>query len=157
MKELTRNGNSLTEMMHFYTLHELMKMRIMERGISRVIPEQSVLIEKDGTREGRFDFLVELADGKRLGIEVLTRPSKGKMKEKLPYAGRVDEFVFVLPEGAMNFYRKKNRGPHRAQKPKFFPADFQNQKLQAWLFDLGKRRFSEKNRFGSVFNVWNRR
>lgn len=141
-------------MMHFYTMHELRKDSLLGKRIAHIAPEQGVLIDKKGQRAGKFDFLVRLEGNGLAGFEVLTRPTKGKLKAKLPYAQSVDEFIFVLPEGALDFYRKRAGKPFKVHaRPKSFPAEFSDQKLRAWLFDVKARKFSEKGRFSEVFNT----
>lgn len=73
--------------MHLQVFYELNRMRVQrDPEIVSISPEKTVLVEKNGVeREGKFDFLVQTGQ-KTIGIEVLTRPSQGKLKEKLVYA-----------------------------------------------------------------------
>lgn len=145
--------------MHFYTLHELKRMHLCgKQALCRVVPEQEVLLNASRRRRqkkpqaGRFDFLVECKNGKYLGIEVLTRPSKGKMLEKLRYAEQVDEFVFVLPSNAMLLYQKpRTKVFHKKHRGNALPKEFADKKLIAWMFDLNEKKFVEKDRMGRVF------
>ncbi len=141
--------------MHFYTLHELKKMHVLAQlQLKKIEPEKTVLIEKKGLRQGSFDFLVETVDGMQIGIEVLTRPSKGKMKQKLAYAKNVDQFIFVIPEHVLDAYKKHEKtGHHISGREKFFPKEFSDKKLFAWVFDLEKHKFTHKQGFSRVFNV----
>ncbi|MCX6799344.1 MAG: hypothetical protein NTW59_04605 [Candidatus Diapherotrites archaeon] len=149
------NGNSFTKLMHLIVFHELQKMRANRQPeILSILPEKTVLLEKNGSeREGRFDFLVRAAD-KTIGVEVLTRPSQGKMKAKLPYANEVDEFVFAIPSDAMDFYRKKNLNGFKRMAPKrFLSREFADEKLKVWLLDCAEGRVAEKGGFGEIFEV----
>lgn len=141
--------------MHLVVLHELHRMRVQRQPqILSIAPEKTVLLEKRGTeREGRFDFLVQTKN-RSIGVEVLTRPTQGKMKEKLPYANEVDEFIFVLPSDALSFYRKKKMNGFRRVAPKkFLSHEFASPKLRAWLLDCGKGAIVEKGPFYRVFEV----
>ena len=144
--------------MHFYTLHELKKMHLgLELPLFKITPEQEVLLEKHGLREGRFDFLVESSEGKLIGFEVLTRPSKGKLKEKLAYSKEVDTFVFVLPNNSLGLYRKLGKKTfHRIAREKSMPKEFNSPSLYVWLFNPKDKRFVEKALFSKVFNVESR-
>lgn len=149
------SGNKMAWLMYLYTQTELHKMHVKnEKPVSRIVPEQSVLIEKRSRkREGRYDFFVETEKGKTLGIEVLTRPTQGKMKEKLAYAKNVDEFVFVVPHNSLNFYRKPKAEPiKRTVRLKSLGREFSSPKLSAWLFDPRKG-IVEKGSFSKLFNV----
>jgi len=125
--------------------------------LKKICPEQTVLIHSktnsDLCNEGRFDFLVETKKNKAIGIEVLTRPTKGKMKNKLRYAKEADYFVFVLPYNSMEFYRKQKKVFHKKAKLKFFGKEFSGKNLFVWLLDLQKGEFTEKKEFSKVFNV----
>jgi len=148
-------GNNLTAIMHLLVLHELNKMHVNQHfNIEKIFPEKTVLLEKRGReRLGRFDFLVRTKD-KTIGIEVLSRPTKGKLREKLPYAESVDEFIFVLPENSLLLYRKPfKRLMHEQARSLSFPNEFNSEKLQAWLITMPQGQFTEKKRFSKVFNV----
>ena len=135
--------------------HELNRMRFQEPGrITSICPEKTVLLEKKGKeREGRFDFLVQ-GNKKNLGIEVLQRPSQGKMREKLAYAKEVDEFVFVLPKESLGLYKKtKTNGIKRIAHKKYLSKEFSNPKLKVWLVDCANGKIAEKGPFGKVFEV----
>ncbi|MFH1663999.1 MAG: hypothetical protein ABH986_04305 [archaeon] len=131
---------------------------INELEIKKICPEQSVLIHSKtnscDSNQGRFDFLVETKQNKLIGIEVLTRPTKGKMKSKLRYASEADEFIFVIPFNSMEFYRKPTQKVfHKKAKLKFFGKEFSDKNLFAWLLDLHNGKFTEKKEFSKVFNV----
>ncbi len=151
------NGNRLTSLLHLYTRHELNKMHFFERRLVRVVAEKATLLPGDqrhAARKGRFDFFVETFDGKKIGIEVLTRPTEGKLKEKLAYAKDVDEFVFVLPDGSLNTHRKpKGKVFHKQDRSKPLSRVFDRRGLWAWLFDLHDQRFSVKDKFANVYRV----
>jgi hypothetical protein len=141
--------------MHLVVFHELNKMRVNKQPeIFGILPEKTVLLEKHGSeREGRFDFLVQ-AKNKTIGIEVLTRPSQGKLKAKLPYAKEVDEFVFVLPHDGLEFYRRKKlNGFKRVAPKKFLSKEFADPKLQVWLLDYKQGLISEKGKFSEIFEI----
>jgi hypothetical protein len=148
----------LTKLFHLATLHELYKSSLLkETEISKVVPEQTVLLEPlrgNSIRKGRFDFLVLDKNGKTIGIEVLSRPSQGKMKQKLSYAKEVDEFVFVLPTHSFELYRKKPRNGFKLQgRKRFFSTAFSASTLQAWLVDPSNGTIVEKGRFSQLFNA----
>lgn len=141
--------------MHLLVFHELNRMRVQRQPEIRAIsPEKTVLLEKNGReRQGRFDFLVD-ASGKMIGVEVLTRPSRGKLREKLAYAKEVDEFVFALPESCLGLYRKKSlNGLKRIAPKKELGPEFSDPKLRVWLLDCRQGRVSEKGCFSEVFEV----
>ncbi len=142
-------------MMHLLVFHELNRMRILRQPeILSIAPEKTVLLEKKGReREGRFDFLVQ-GKAKTIGVEVLTRPSQGKMREKLAYAKEVDEFIFAIPEDSMGFYRKRDsNGLKRLVGKKFFGKEFKDAKLKVWLLDCGQGKVVEKGLFYKIFEV----
>ncbi|MFH1256642.1 MAG: hypothetical protein V1494_05105 [Candidatus Diapherotrites archaeon] len=154
--ERNQYGRALTDFLHSRTLNELENTAFLDGEIERVFAEKKVLLEpeKFSQREGRFDFLAETKNGKLIGFEVLTRPSKHKLEKKLAYSKSVDEFVFVLPSEAMGFYRKpKQRVFNRCCRQKFFGKSFADKKLKAWIYSLGEKRFTEKAAFSEVFNV----
>ena len=122
--------------------------------IKSILVEQPVLLEKRGLRAGSFDFLIETKTGKAIGIEVLTRPSKGKLKGKLPYSLEVDEFVFVLPSSSLEFYQKKEKKGFRSYaRANAFSREFNKPNLKAWLFDVQEKAFQKKDIFNRIFNV----
>jgi len=140
--------------MHLMVFHELNRMRVQNNPeIVSIAPEKSVLMAKNGVeREGKFDFLVQTSQ-KDIGVEILTRPSQGKMKEKLAYAREVDEFIFVLPNDSMGLYQKKKKnGLKSIVSKKFLEAMFSNPKLKVWLLDYRKG-ILKKGLFETVFNV----
>lgn len=152
--EFNFKGNAITRTMHLYVLHEFQKMRVNKQSVfEQIFFEKSVLLEKNGKqRHGSFDFLIK-SSGKLTGFEVLTRPTQGKLKEKLAYAELVDEFVFVLPKNFLNFYKKPvAKIFHKKAKLNFFEKEFNNPKLSAWLLDFETGKF-EKTKFGKAFNV----
>lgn len=115
--------------------------------------EKNVLIGRNGkSRLGRYDFLANCKN-KLIGFEVLTRPTQGKLREKLVYSKAVDEFVFVLPKNSMNFYLKpKGKIFHKSAKLNFLEKEFDNPKIFVWLFDLENGTF-EKGKISKIFNV----
>ena len=139
--------------MHIYTLHHFYR-ECFEKKIHacRILQEKSTPLSNG--RKGAYDFLIENADGKLTGVEVLTRPSKGKLKEKLPYKDHADEFIFVLPAHGMNFYKKPDTKKFRkVARDKFFPKEFSEKKIKVLLLDMEKGTFSKKKAFSEVFNV----
>jgi len=141
--------------MHLLVFNELNRLRVKRQPeIVSITPEKSVLLEKNGReREGRFDFLVRAKD-KTIGVEVLTRPSQGKLKEKLAYAQEVDEFVFALPSDSLGLYRKKKlNGFKRLAPKKFLGKEFLDRKLKVWLLDCRQGLVSEKGPFFKIFDV----
>ena len=84
---------------------------------------------------------------------MLSRPTRGKLKEKLAYAKYVDEFIFVLPENSMEFYRRpKTKIFHKNARMNFLGKEFASPALFVWLIDLRKG-FVEKGRLDRIFNV----
>jgi len=143
--------------MHRLALEEIKK-SYSDSPTCLVRPEQTVILEpcrKNGCeRKGSFDFLLETANHETVGFEVLTRPSKGKLSRKLSYAKEVQKFVFVIPEGFMQPYRRKAKRPfERIEIGKKFPKQFASESLHAWLLDLKEKRFAEKAEFSKLFNV----
>lgn len=141
--------------MHSLVFKELNKMRLQKNPeILSIVPEKTVIIEKNGVeRQGRFDFLVTARD-RNIGVEVLTRPSQGKMRQKLAYAKEVDEFIFALPNDALGLYRKKQmNGFKRIAPKKFLGKEFADQKLKVWMLDCKNGLVSEKSAFPGLFEV----
>ena len=152
------NGNSLTKKMHELTFQELNRMRLTGHGIVKEIsPEKEVIFSKNGKpREGSFDFLL-VVGSKTIGIEILTRPSKGKLKQKLFYADEVDEFIFVLPENSLNFYKILDGKPfNNWKKINYFGNEFSSDFLKVWLLDVENEKFTRKDVFRKIFNVKNK-
>ncbi|MEM0360752.1 MAG: hypothetical protein QXK06_05460 [Candidatus Diapherotrites archaeon] len=144
-------GNNLTKRMHFLTLKELKRLERETNNIHWIKEEKKTLLPLK--RTGSYDFLIESSEG-LTGFEVMTRPTKGKLKEKLRYKGKVNVFVFVLPSNSLGLYRKPQKnGLHCTAKPKFFPKEFFEPSLQAWLLDAKTGRFTEKGAFFKIFNV----
>jgi len=84
----------------------------------------------------------------------MTRPTKGKLKEKLRYRAMVDKYIFVMPSNALGIYRKtKKKGYSRKTRPKYFPKEFKDTGLRAWLLDARKEKFTKKGAFHEIFNV----
>lgn len=139
--------------MHSFTFEELTKMRVRgELAISQILPEKQTVFPNGKT--GSYDFLVLTEDGKKIGMEVLTRPSKGKMKHKLMYSYNVDEYIFVIRANEFSFYKKpKTKVFHKEEFRKKFPKEFGNPKLKVWLLDTIQKKFEEKGKFAEVFNV----
>lgn len=138
--------------MHYLTLKELKKMNSEKTLIINCIEEekQTVLPRE---RIGAYDFLVG-SDKGVIGIEVMTRPTKGKLKEKLRYKNNVGCFVFVLPSNSLGLYRKKpKKGFSRKARPKFFPGEFNDREIRVWLLDAKQEKFTEKGAFAQIFNV----
>ncbi len=149
------NGNELTRAMNLAVEKELKNLKNSGKmDLLSMVPEKSVLIRKNGSfREGRFDFFVQ-TDKKSIGFEILTRPSRGKLKKKLSYSERADEFVFVIPKDSLDGYKKHKKGiwqfrPHK----KFLGKEFAEKKLSVWLFDTGKNCISDKKSFFEIFNI----
>ncbi|MFH1235257.1 MAG: hypothetical protein V1493_06610 [Candidatus Diapherotrites archaeon] len=149
-RELT--GNNLTKRMHRLTLRELRRMgREKDLVIGSIEEEKRTMLPLK--RVGSYDFLVESGKG-IIGIEVMTRPTKGKLKEKLRYKGKVEIFVFVLPSNSLGFYRKTpSHGLPRRARPKFFPSDFRSDEIEVWLLDAKLGQFTEKGAFAEIFHV----
>ncbi|MBN1940949.1 MAG: hypothetical protein JW772_02090 [Candidatus Diapherotrites archaeon] len=140
--------------MHDIVFQELQRMDAKkELKIRRIVPEKTTFLQSNGTKkQGRFDFFVE-ANGKCIGIEVLTRPSHGKLKEKIVYAHDVDEFIFAIPETAFELYKKPCGKGHKRARPNFFSQEFAQPKLRAWLLNLSKNTVEIKSCFNKIFNV----
>lgn len=119
-----------------------------------VFPEKEVLLERAVLTEGKFDFLVESIEGKTIGVEVLTRPTPGKLLKKLSYAKKSDEFIFVLPCNSLELYKKKkNNGLHFFARKKSLPPEFASKSLFIWLFDPTTKEFLSKGVFSKEFNT----
>jgi hypothetical protein len=148
------NNDSLPKLMHLVVLHELNRMRFVQQlSIENIVAEKRVLLEKNGRpRMGRFDFFVRTKNT-TIGIEVLSRPTKGKMKEKLAYAKKVDKFIFVLPANSLQLYKKSKKRFHEQARLLSFPPEFNSGKLYAWLLALPEGTLTEKKRFNRLFNV----
>ncbi|MCX8190260.1 MAG: hypothetical protein N3F05_03490 [Candidatus Diapherotrites archaeon] len=113
--------------------------------------EQSVSLSP--RRTGSYDIFAEI-NGSFFGFEILCRPTKGKLREKLAYLPFVDKYVFVIPSNSLSLYRKcfaKSFGP--ITRPKYFPSEFNNKKLCIWLCDIEKRKITVCSRFNKVMNV----
>lgn len=124
----------------------------------KILAEKSVLIEKHGLKEGKFDFLVQTHEKKLVGVEVLTRPTHGKLRQKLAYAKKTDEFIFVLLHNSLGFYRKKEKnGLSSSTRKKFLSPEFASEKIFAWLFDPIEKKFVSKQNFPKEFNVKQKR
>lgn len=91
-------SQEITALMHKTTLDELSKF------FDKIYAEKKVHFTK--RRQGAFDFFVE-ENGKTIGFEVLSRPTRAEMKRKLIYADYADAFVFVILVNAMNFYKRE--------------------------------------------------
>ncbi len=144
-------------MMHESTLREI-KTTYLGDHFGFVREELPVMLEPltplGVERKGSFDFVFEASAGERIGFEVLTRPSCGKLKKKLCYACKVDRYVFVLPHTSLGLYRKRKHGLFRAVvKQKSFPKEFSRPNLFAWMLDFERGVFLEKGLFSRLFNV----
>ena len=150
------NGNRVTGLMHLITWDEINRLRVnREWEIKKMSMEQTVLVNFKHHKkpvEGKFDFLVETPK-KVIGFEVLTRPSKGKIQRKMSYAEEVDQFVFVLPDTAMEKYQKHAKVPKRRIQGNFLPPLFGNPNLFVWLVDLNEKTIVKKVPFAHIFNV----
>lgn len=143
--------------MHYLTLQEIKKC-YSNPEFCFVKPEQTVILEplrENGSeRKGKFDFLLETSRHEIIGFEILTRPSKGKMKKKLSYLKEAQKFVFVLPANALEFYRRPEEKKFiKLSKLHYFPEEFNSSKLSAWLLDLKEKKFVKKTQFSKAFNV----
>jgi hypothetical protein len=144
--------------MHLVVFHELQRMHANSIVcLERIVPEQNVLLEclhGNCEREGRFDFLVGEKNGKTIGFEILSRPSQGKMKQKLSYAKEVDEFVFVVPSNSLELYLKKPKKPFKnLARQKFFSKEFSEKKISVWLLDIIQGVVEKKALFSEIFAV----
>lgn len=153
------NGNSTTVLMHLLTWTELQRMRVNQIwNIRRMAAEQSVLLDSGNPnkpKKGKFDFYVE-TPSKTIGFEVLTRPSKGKMLQKLIYSKEVDEFVFVIPTHFLKPYQKENNhsfGWHVRHKK--LPSPFSKKGLYVWLVNIGEQRIISKQSLSNIYYIEN--
>ncbi len=104
-------------------------------------------------RKGSYDFLIE-HNGTRIGFELMSRPTKGKLKEKLAYLHNVDKYIFVFPMASFELYKRQQINCFTAlTRPKFFPEDFSNKKLYVWLCSIDEKRIVTQARFEKIFNV----
>lgn len=125
--------------------------KIKELNPEKLFPEHAVLLPNG--RKGSYDFLVE-HNGTKIGFELMSRPTKGKLKEKLAYLGFVDKYVFVLPFASLELYKRHSvKCFEPLTRPKFFPKEFASKKLFVWLCSIDEERIVERARFGKVFNV----
>lgn len=152
------HSNGLGLKMHVLTLHELNRMRVHKKmPISRVAEEETVILGKksqNGWKQGSFDFMVHLDNGKRIGVEVLARPTHGKLKRKLAYLPHVDQFVFVIPHLSLEAYFKHARKPYRNRvHERFLDQAFADSRLHVWLLDVKNQAFEAKQPFNKIFNV----
>ena len=148
-------GNGFTSQMHEIVLKELESPQAMELfGIKAVLEEAPVQLAKNGSHPmGKFDFLAETKNG-FIGFEVLTRPTKGKILEKLAYADTVDRFVFVFPEGSLGLYRKPAQKIFIKQsKLNRLERKFSRENVFVWMLDVYSKKFTKKGRISEVFNV----
>ncbi len=137
--------------MHALTLKELKRLRAVEDSGMLIEAEKPVILPRH--RLGSYDYFTE-SNNTTIGFEVMTRPTKGKLKEKLRYKAMVDRYVFVMPSTALGIYKKKKkRGLSSKVRPKFFPNEFNDLKLKAWLLDARKEKFTKKGVFRKIFNV----
>ncbi len=138
------------------TFEELLKPNKVPNFFTKsVIPEKDVVLEKsEHAKHGRFDFFAQAQDGRLIGVEVLTRPSKGKLVKKLVYANAVDHFIFVLPTWSLGLYRKiKKNGIKFSVRKKFLPKELGSRKIFVWLFEPKTKKFLSKSIFSKEFNV----
>ncbi len=138
--------------MHSLTLKELKRIQAIQgTAIERIEKEKPTPLPEN--RVGSYDFLTRSKSG-TVGFEVMTRPTKGKLKEKLRYRALVDKYVFVIPFNALGIYRKrKKRGYSVKARPKYFPKEFHDLGLRAWLLDTTNEKFTKKGAFHRIFNV----
>jgi len=141
------NGNTLTKKMHLCTLRELEH----DPEVSAIAQEEVTSLGNNAL--GAYDFVAD-SSGKKIGVEVMTRPTKGKLKEKLRYKENVDQFIFVIPKQRLCFYEKEpfKVFPSKARK-KFFPSAFSDPKLLVWVYDMETGKIEKKERFSRAFNV----
>ncbi len=141
------NGNTLTKKMHLCTLQELER----DPEIKKISQEEETFLENNSI--GAYDFFAKTGNG-TIGIEVMTRPTKGKLKEKLRYKKNVDCFIFVIPKQRLCFYEKEpiNIFPRKTRK-KYFPKDFADPNLMVWIYNMETGKIEKKERFSKAFNV----
>ncbi|QQR92144.1 MAG: hypothetical protein IPJ89_03200 [Candidatus Iainarchaeum archaeon] len=150
------NGNATTALMHLLTWNELHRLRVnAEWPITKMKAEQKVLVNfarQQNPKEGAFDFYVE-TPRKRIGFEVLTRPSKGKMLRKISYRDEVDEFVFVIPHDSLLPYQKTETAPGFHVRSKALPKEFAQKGLYIWLVDLAEQRIIKRAPIARIYHV----
>jgi len=123
-------------------------------GITAVLEEAPVLLDRRGSHcMGKFDFLAETKNG-FVGFEVLARPTKRKILEKMAYADTVDKFVFVFPEGSLNLYRKPSKKTFvKRSKLNRLEKKFARKNVLVWMLDVYSKTFTQKGGIAEVFNV----
>lgn len=136
--------------MHALTFSELKKLNLLSSEVQ--LPEVAEIPLLSATQAGVYDFYFK-SNGKIVGMEILTRPSKGKLKQKLFYADYVDEFIFVLPVTSFEFYKIFKFSSLAKARPSYFSKEFNSDKLFVWLLDLEICEFTVKSRFNKVFHV----
>lgn len=132
-------------------MYKATEKKLKELCAKNVKTEQ--LVSLSHGRTGSYDFFAEI-NGCLFGFEILCRPTKGKLKEKLAYLPYVDRYVFVIPSNSLSLYKRNSSkafGP--ITRPKFFPREFNNKKICLWLCDIEKRKITVCSRFSKVMNV----
>ncbi len=125
--------------------------KIKELKPEKIFSEFAVLLPNG--KRGSYDFLIE-CNGSKIGFELMCRPTKGKLKEKLVYINGVNKYVFVLPAESFELYKKRCASCFESlTRPKYFPKEFANKKLFVWLCSLEEKRIVTQARFSKVFNV----
>lgn len=125
--------------------------KIKELKPEKLFAEYAVLLPNG--RKGSYDFLAK-QNGLIIGFEIMNRPTKGKLKEKLAYLNGVDRYIFVLPVASFELYKKQPLGCFGTlTRPKFFPKEFANKKLFVWLCSIDENKIVVQGRFEKVFNV----
>ncbi|MEM4662629.1 MAG: hypothetical protein QXM75_01245 [Candidatus Diapherotrites archaeon] len=132
-------------------MYKATKDKLEEIGAKKIENEKSVLLP--GKRKGAYDLFAEIG-GKTVGIEILCRPTKKKLKAKLAYLPYVDNYVFVIPSNSLGLYRKSFAKVYKpVTRPKFFSSEFNNRNLSIWLCDIEKRKIIARARFNKIMNV----
>ena len=145
----------LTDLMTLRTIQTLQQWRQSKAfPIHSVKTEQTVVLQSSGREKaGRFDFLIEMENGELVGIEVLSRPTKGKLKAKLAYSEGVDKFVFVLPHDSMELYQNPKKSIYKKNAKHALGREFNSPKLFVWPFHTHLKQFFQQQSFSKWFNV----
>ena len=124
--------------------------KIAELKPRKVFKEYATTLS-DG-KKGAYDFFI-IHNGQRIGFEVLSRPTKHKLKRKLRYLKEVDKFIFVMPSTSFSLYRRSDNAFPSFARPKKFPREFASEKLYVWLCSIKKKRITACAKFSKIFYV----
>lgn len=127
------------------------------KEINDTLNAKNIEVEKGVFINGKYfayDIFLKTEEGARIGFEILARPTKGKMKQKLVYAtGDLDRFIFILPSNFLQFYMKQPKYALSNLRPHFFGKCFDLKNLYVWLYGIAEDKIIKTNNFSDIFNV----